>query len=121
MCTLCSGDDLLVGRPSVLFDWWCSHRQGNHFGPHHLHPSASELTPWPIPPKDRGTWGRFWHLWGKMGRCLNRWRGHRWRGRDRPENRTDPSGFGSEKALLRVGTQMTGTTISDASSIQQTV
>lgn len=42
-------------------------------------------------------------------------------GRDWPENRTDPTRFGGETAFLTVGPEETGATISDASSIQQTV
>ena len=110
-----------VGRTCVIFGWWCSHPQGNPFGPHHLHPSPSELTPGPISPKDRGTRGRFRHLWGRLGCCLKRWRGTRLMSCDRPENRTDPSGFGGEQAFLTLGTQITDTTIANASSIQKTI
>ena len=121
MRALCSGDDMLVSQTGVSFGWWRSHRQENRFGSHHLHPSPSELTPGPIPPKDRRTRGRFRHRWSRVGCCLNRRRGTRLRGGDRPENRTDPSGFGGGKAFLTLGSQATAAAIADASGIQQTV
>ncbi len=60
--------------------------------------------------------GQFSARWGS----LQRWQ-KRGRGRDGPENGTDPSWFGGGKAFLTLGTQGTGAAIAEASRIHETV
>ena len=60
--------------------------------------------------------GQFSACWGS----LQRWQ-KRWRGRDGPENGTDPSWFGGGKAFLTLGTQLAAAAIADAGCIQQPV
>ena len=100
---LCSGDDLLISHTDVICGGWCSHCQGNHFGAHHLHPPSSELTTWPITPKNRMTRNRFRHLWGRIRQHENRW----WRSllmeSDRPEHSAHPSWLRGCQAFLTLG------------------
>src|SRR6266702_3178007 len=114
MSPLCSGDHGLVSHRGLIWRGRGSPCHHHRFGSHHFQPVAPDLATWPISPKHRATSG-----W--LRRSENRCRGNHLLVRDRPENRTDAPRFGGEKAFLTLGTQITGTTIANASRIQKTI
>src|SRR5258708_2454506 len=120
MSPLCPGDEVLAGHQCVFLRWGSpAHDDG--FAPYHREPVATELTPWPILPKDRSMReGCYWS--GNRRKCgKGRCRGNGLVRREREDHSTDASWFAGGRAFLTLSAQLASAAIADAGRIQETI
>lgn len=112
MRALRPGEDLLGGARASWWREWSGAFQADRLATEHLQPGSPDAAPWPVTPENRSRGA--WYA-GRIGRQ----RGIRVRRGQRPEHRTDPSGFERGAALLTLCPQRAGTTMADTRGIQE--
>jgi hypothetical protein len=79
---------------------------------------ATDLTPWPILPKDRSMRQDWYGLRKRLRRSNRRCRGKSLVRREREDHRTDASWFAGGRAFLTLSAQLASAAIADAGRIQ---
>src|SRR5437016_544888 len=82
---------------------------------------ATDLTTWPILPKDRSMRQDWYWLRKRLRRSNRRCRGNSLVRREREDDRTDSSWFAAGRAFLTLSAQLASAAIADAGRIQQTI
>src|SRR5947209_1567153 len=99
MSPLSPGDDVLAGHQR-WFLRWSGPRHHGCFAAYHGEPMATDLTPRPVPPRDRGMRECIYRFGERRRRGDGRCRGKGLVQREREDHRTDPSWFPGGRAFL---------------------
>jgi len=121
MSALGSGENGWTSGHRVIWRRRCSPGQGNGLGPHQSDPTPSELTTWPILPKQWETRDEIRRLWGRLRQRENGCGENRLKRGGWPENGADPTWFRGVNAFLTRRPYGAGPAIPDASRIQHPV
>ncbi len=120
MSPLCPGHDRLVGHQRCFLGWRGRHHDDG-FAAEHVEPMATDLTTWPILPKDRSMREDWYWFRKRRRRSHGRYRGKGLVRREREDHRTDASWFAAGRAFLTLSAQLASAAIADAGRIQQTI
>src|SRR5207302_2311030 len=120
MSPLCAGHDRLAGHQRWFLRWRSLHHDDG-FAAEHVEPMATDLTPWPILPKDRSMRQDWYWLRKRRRRGDGKCRGNGLVRREREDHRTDASWFAGGRAFLTLSPQLALAAIADAGRIQQTI
>ena len=120
MSPLCPGNDRLAGHQRWFLRWRGLHHD-DCFAAYHVEPMATDLTTWPILPKDRSMREDLYWFRKRLRRSNRRCRGKSLVRREREDHRTDASWFAGGRAFLTLSAQLASAAIADAGRIQQTI
>src|SRR5712691_4774982 len=90
MSPLCPGNDRLAGHQRGFLRWRGLHHDDG-FAAYHVEPMATDLTTWPILPKDRSMREDLYGFRKRLRRSNGRCRGNSLVRREREDHRTDSS------------------------------